>query len=258
MRRRVPFLLLALLLLFLPAKARDGTTTVAVLGAIHGGHLRSKSYSVDAVLGIVRDFKPEVVLVEIPPYLFDKVVKRIDERGFATRRKHLEDLTWIKAFPELYRGVIPLRKQLGYTVVPVSGWRPEASTARREFWKGVGKSEQMRERRRIYDAVNEAFKEIRKREGGIGNAAFVNSQHQADMYQLLRTCWSACFDDGLGTGGETAINRAHWQNIAKALDAHRGKRVLIVYGAAHRYWFLRELRQRKDVELVAVPGRPGK
>ena len=225
--------------------AQGGRTTVAVLGVMHGAHLESKRYSIATVIATVRKYKPEVVFVEIPPYLYETVLKRIDARGFDTRRKHLADLTWTKAFPELYRGVIPLRKELGYTVVPVSGWRPEVSADRRKYKRPA-------DRNRIYEAVRDALAEIRRRENDRENPRFLNSQHYADLRHLERTVWAASFDQGLGRGGEAAINAAHWGFIAKALDRHRGKRVLIVYGAAHRYWFLRELRKRKDVELVDV------
>ena len=110
----------------------------------------------------------------------------------------------------------------------------------------------MADRRRIYDEVRAALTEIQERERHREDARFVNSQHYSDVRLLERTLWAACFDEGLGRGGEVAINRAHWRNIAAALERHRGKRILLVYGAAHRYWFLRELRRRDDVQLLDV------
>jgi len=104
--RALPIVLLA----FAPfAAAAPGQTTVAVLGAIHSGHLRSKQYSVATVVETVRRYRPTVVLVEIPPDLYDASVKRVDKTGYRTTKKHLADLVWIGAFPELYRGVLPLR-----------------------------------------------------------------------------------------------------------------------------------------------------
>ena len=135
----------------------------------------------------------------------------------------------------------------------MSGWKPEVSADRRAFWRGRGKTDAvMVDRKEIYDTVSVALKEIREREGGVENAKFYNSRHYADLRQLERTLWAKCFDEGLGRGGEVAINRAHFSRIAKALDQHRGERVLIVYGAGHRYWFLKELEKRDDVTLVDV------
>lgn len=245
---RIPLLLALLCAPF----AQGAKTRVAVLGAIHGSHLGSKGYSVEAVIETVRNYKPDVVCVEIPPDLFAGHVKAIDRKGFGTTKSDLQGQRWIGAFPELYRGVIPLRKELGFEVVPVSGWRPEVSADRKEFWQGAGKQGVMADRRRIYDEVRAALTEIQDRERHREDPRFVNSQHYSDVRQLERTLWAACFDEGLGRGGEVAINRAHWRNIAAALERHRGKRILIVYGAAHRYWFLRELRRRDDVQLLDV------
>ncbi|MFB3067043.1 MAG: hypothetical protein ACE10D_11075 [Planctomycetota bacterium] len=110
-----------LLALLCAPLAQGAKTRVAVLGAIHGSHLGSKGYSVEAVIETVRNFKPDVVCVEIPPDLFAGHVKAIDRKGFGTTKSDLQGQRWIGAFPELYRGVIPLRKELGFEVVPVSG-----------------------------------------------------------------------------------------------------------------------------------------
>ena len=62
------------------------------------------------------------------------------------------------------------------------------------------------------------------------------------------------FNDELGLGGWDNINVAHYSNIEKALDENsdKGLRILITYGAAHKGWFLRELRQRDDITLLDV------
>ena len=51
-----------------------------------------------------------------------------------------------------------------------------------------------------------------------------------------------------------SINIAHYWNIEKALEKHRnlGKRFLIIYGAGHKGWFLRELRKRDDIHLLEM------
>jgi len=203
-----------------PAHSQGARTEVAILGAIHGGHLKSSRYSVEVVIATVRRYKPDVVLVEIPPDLFEESVTRIDSRGFATTKADLDGLDWTPAFPELYRGVIPLRKEMGFAVVPVSGWRPSASAARRAFWDGPGKKPPFADRRRIYDAFRKELGEIQDRERSLENPHFLNSPHYA--------------------------------NIARALDQNRGRRVLIVYGAAHKYWFEREIKRRSDVDWLDI------
>ena len=64
--------------------------------------------------------------------------------------------------------------------------------------------------------------------------------------------YNRLFNDEIGPGGWDNINEAHYANIARALDhiAGSGQRVLITYGAGHKGWFLRQLRQRTDVDLL--------
>jgi hypothetical protein len=62
------------------------------------------------------------------------------------------------------------------------------------------------------------------------------------------------FNVELGLGGWENINIAHYWNIEKAIEKYRnqGKRFLIVYGAGHKGWFLRELRKRNDITLLEM------
>ncbi len=73
-------------------------------------------------------------------------------------------------------------------------------------------------------------------------------------YQIRLGIYKALFNDELGPGGWDNINAAHYAYIARALDAHRGegKRFLITYGAGHKGWFLRQLRNREDITLMEV------
>ena len=40
------------------------------------------------------------------------------------------------------------------------------------------------------------------------------------------------------------------RHIDAAISRHRGKRILITFGAGHEYWFLEKLSERSDVTLV--------
>ncbi len=126
---RIPLLLALLCVPF--AHAQGTKTRVAVLGAIHGSHLASKGYSVEAVIETVRKYKPDVVFVEIPPDLFAAHVKAIHRRGFGTTKGDLAGQRWIGAFPELYSGVIPLtRNSVSRSCRSAVGGRRHPATAR--------------------------------------------------------------------------------------------------------------------------------
>ena len=53
-------------------------------------------------------------------------------------------------------------------------------------------------------------------------------------------------------GGWENINIAHYWNIEKALEKyrHQGKRFLVIYGAGHKGWFLRQLEKRDDIAIL--------
>lgn len=220
-------------------------TEVAVLGVVHSKKFTPK------VIRTVRSYKPQVVFVEIPPHLFKKEVKVADKRGFETTREYLEERTrWIKYFPNVYAGVLPLRKEMGYAVEPVSGWREAVSSDRKRFWDEHGKDPEVVRLRGVHDRAKQALDEIVKREGS--TLWFLNTPHYTDAKRIERSVWSACFDEGLGRGGEVAINTEHYNTIERALKRHASKRILIVYGAAHRYWFIDRLVKNKAVTLVDI------
>ena len=45
---------------------------------------------------------------------------------------------------------------------------------------------------------------------------------------------------------------AHMELIDDAIAARPGQRLLLIFGAGHKYWFLEHLRGRSDVRLVKV------
>ena len=45
--------------------------------------------------------------------------------------------------------------------------------------------------------------------------------------------------------------------IDRTIKENAGKRILVTFGAAHKYWFLERLRDRDDVRLIdLVPYLP--
>ena len=64
--------------------------------------------------------------------------------------------------------------------------------------------------------------------------------------------YATLFADDLGRGDWESINAAHYALIDAALDNHQyeGARILIMFGAGHKYWFLEQLRQRNDIRLI--------
>ena len=64
--------------------------------------------------------------------------------------------------------------------------------------------------------------------------------------------YATAFADDVGRGDWERINAAHYKLIEAALENHAGEgaTMLITYGAAHKYWFLEQLRRRDDIVLI--------
>ena len=88
-----------------------------------------------------------------------------------------------------------------------------------------------------------------------------SAANTARAHATPRTCFiqtaahepcNRLFNSELGPGGWDNINIAHFANIARALDDHRGegRRFVITYGAGHKEWFMRALRARDDVTIL--------
>lgn len=51
-------------------------------------------------------------------------------------------------------------------------------------------------------------------------------------------------------GGWTNINQAHYRLIEKTISNYPGKKILLTFGAGHKYWFLEKLQLRTDIQLM--------
>jgi Xaa-Pro aminopeptidase len=221
-------------------------TEVLMIGTIHSAHRTSKRFSLNVLRGMLRNAKPDLVLTEIAPNRLDAALREYRATGTIVEPR-------VVRFPEYVDVLFPLTRELSFTIVPTAGWskpmdayrtaalkRIEADPARRAEWlehsRATAKGDSLTAR------------------GGADDPRFVNSA----AYDVIQTealePYDRLFNAELGPGGWTNINRAHFANIARALDAHRGegRRVVITYGAGHRAWMLRELRKRSDVVLLDV------
>jgi len=72
------------------------------------------------------------------------------------------------------------------------------------------------------------------------------------MTKIALTPYDEYLNDVIGAGGWTNINVAHYRLIDAAIRAHPGERILIMFGAGHKYWLHEQLRQRADIRLLDV------
>lgn len=221
----------------------EGATIVTVIGAIHGQHRRSEAYSLDVLRRAIVTFDPDFVLVELPPDRFEIASANFDQYG-EVRESRADD------FPELTDVVFPLRKQLGFEMVPVAAWTAEIAAARRATEKRLARDPVRAKDWADYQAATKAYG--RAVAGRSDDPQFIHSNAYDAAVRARQETYERLFGDDLGASGWRAINEAHLAHINAALDAVAGqeKRVLILFGAWHRYKILETLEARPDVFLV--------
>ncbi len=220
---------------------------VLVLGTIHGGHETSERYDLKLLDAFIREVKPDYILAEIPPNRARAAMEGFLRDGRVTEPR-------VMRFPEYLEVVYPLTRELDFEIIPTAGWTAPMARFRsnrlREISEDLARAEEWAE----YQAASLASEECQEAAGSSDDPYFVNSDAYDECVELELAVYDRLFNDELGPGGWTAINRSHYGHIADALDKHKGagKRFLVTYGAGHKGWFLRELRKRTDIELVEV------
>lgn len=230
-----------------PARVEPAAPTqVAVLGMIHGEHRRSSRWGLLAVRETLRRLAPDVVCAEIPPDRWPTVWKDFAERGV------IEDAR-IKVFPEYTDVLLPLAAELGFAIEPCAAWTKEMSDLRDARLKQYEHDPAVAAQRAEYER---RAKEVESRHAAQPIAEDDPRVIHSDLYDARTKEELALYDqyqnEWIGPGGWTHINQAHFRLIDKALQRHRGKRVVITFGAAHKYWFVEQLRARPDMKLLEV------
>ncbi len=221
-------------------------TPVAVLGMIHSEHRTSPTWGLDQVRETIRRFDPDVVCAEIPPSHWPSTLALWNERGV------VEDAR-VKRFPEYTDVLLPLMTEMGFEIEPCAGWTQEMAAERRArlelFETDPGQAERYSEyqRRNAEIEARQAADPIDEDDPRIIHS----SLYDARTEESLRP-YDEMLNDWIGAGGWTNINQAHYALIDQAIKKHQGKRILITFGAGHKYWFLKQLRTRDDIELLDV------
>lgn len=221
-------------------------TPVAVLGMIHDGHLTSETWGLDQVRETIRRFEPEIVCAEIPPGHWPQTLEDWQQRGV------VEDAR-VKRFPEYTEVLLPLMSELDFEVAPCAAWTEEMANERRARLELFETDPEQAENYAEYQRRN-AEVEARHAADPIveDDPHVIHSQlYDSRTEESLRP-YDEMLNDWIGDGGWTHINEAHYALIEQAIEAHQGQRILITFGAGHKYWFLNELRQRDDIKLLDV------
>lgn len=220
---------------------------VLVMGMIHGGHLTDSVYTNAYVEKLIREIKPDYILTEIPPNLFEAAM-----RGF--KRDDSISEPRVMRFPEYVDVVFPLSKEMDFEIIPTAGWTRPMAVERGQKLRAISQDTSRAKDWAKYIKGNRDSDSIYNATEKVNDPYFIHTDAYDRIQDIALQPYNELFNVELGLGGWENINIAHYWHIEKALEKHRykGKRVLITYGAGHKGWFLRELRKRDDIKLLEM------
>lgn len=220
---------------------------VLVLGTIHGGHLTDSVYTTAFLEKLVMEIDPNFILAEIPP-------KRMAEAMAGFQRDDSISEPRVMRFPEYTDVIFPLTKSMDFEIIPTAGWTAIMAKERREKLQAISKDSTRTKDWQQYLAANKRSDSLYQATGSVNNPYFIHTRRYDSIQDIALQTYNELFNEELALGGWENINIAHYWNIEKALEKHRyqGKRFLIVYGAGHKGWFLRQLRKRDDIKLLQM------
>ncbi len=215
---------------------------VIMMGMIHGAHRTSARYGITQVRAMIAAIAPDIVLCEIPP---DRLSAALEEY----RRYGTVEEPRVRRFPEYVDALFPLWRDRAFSIVPCAAWTAEMAERRSETLATL-RSQQDERWQLAQAAMDNAEREINRR-GWRDDPRGIHSDAYDEIVRLGMRPYDEALSPVLEDGGWTSINEAHYALIREALDTQRGsgRRILIMFGAWHKYWFLDQLRQRDDVRI---------
>ena len=214
-----------------------------MLGLIHSGHIESERFGLPVVEQLIRDIDPDYVLTEIPPDRLADAVKGFVETGEVTESR-------VRVFPEYKDVLFPLSREMDFKIIPTAGWSRGMADFRRAALSDLSKDET---RKTDWDAYTASTQSVREELGDRGDDPhFIHTDAYDELTRRRMSVYATAFADDVGRGDWERINAAHYKLIEAALENHAGEgaTMLITYGAAHKYWFLEQLRRRDDIVLI--------
>ena len=233
--------------LFMACEKPSTKNEVLVLGTIHSGHRTQDIYNIDKLTALIKEINPDIILTEIPPDRFDAAME-----GFK-RDDSISEPRVIR-FPEYTDVVFPLSKTMDFIIIPTAGWTRSMALERQQKLQAISEDSIRSEDWKAYSKANRLSDSIMNLTGNRNDPYFIHTNTYDSIYNIGLNEYNKRFNVELGLGGWDNINIAHYWNIEKALETyrHQNKRVLIIYGAGHKGWFLKELRKRDDIELLEL------
>ena len=228
-------------------KTDKSKNEVLILGTIHSGHLTDTIYNTAYLDKLIREIKPDYILAEIPPDRFEKAMTGFKKDDSISEPR-------VMRFPEYTDVVFPLTKEMNFEIIPTAGWTKPMADERTAKLRAISKDSTRVSDWKAYQEGNRLSNAIYQSTGKVNDPYFIHTHSYDSIQDLALQPYNRLFNVELGLGGWENINIAHYWNIEKALEKYRyqGKRFLIIYGAGHKGWFLRQLKKRDDIKLLEM------
>ena len=235
---------LSVIPLALTARVMGGVPNeVVVMGMIHDGHETSERYSLEVVRAAIRKINPDIIITEIPPNRLDEAFRGFLEDGVVNERR-------VRVFPEYVSVVFPLTREMDFGVRGAAAWNTYMNRYRSRALDAITNDP---DRADQWQANRDAKREMSKAIGNRGDdPLFIHSDDYDAIQKAGWAPYGEFFQNDLGPGSWENINAGHYRLIAKVLqdEMFKGKRILITFGASHKYWFMEQLRERDDITLL--------
>ena len=222
----------------MPSGRSADDTLVYVMGMTHSSHRTSKQWGLDHVAETIRRIQPEVIVTEIPPDRFEAALA-----GWHKDRRISEPR--VMRFPEYTDVLFQLMDEMDFAVEPAAAWTAEMNNLRNARIAQFREDPEHAEAFARYTARNAEIEAAQAKDPiDEDNPLVIHSDAYDKRTEEALEPYDTFLNDWIGPGGWTNINLGHAQLAEQAILRHPGKRILITFGAGHKYWMSRYLAER--------------
>jgi hypothetical protein len=207
-------------------------TEVVLVGTFHSLIYESSVYHPDTLRYLLKRIDPQAVFAEIRP-------KDIKKDGLG------------RAPADIKHVVVPWARKRGLPIVAIDWWKEGSRQMHAKFMAELRKTE--RGRKKLAQRLDEiAVHRDRFDLATEMTVAYIHSQEFSRKDQRVRIRATQVLGEGPGNLFWGERTRHMTERVLRRLEHHRGKRIVIVTGAAHRGDIERKLRKEPGVRVVEL------
>lgn len=207
-------------------------TEVVFVATIHRQHLHAENYSMALLERVIRATEPEVVIAEIPPAGQSRIESALESQSTDP---------WLESFPELSQVIYPLRTELEFELVAASAWERQVSDDWKTYWEAHPNGPDAE----LYRNASDHFARVNDDEDN--DPEWLHSPTYRRLAGWTDTALSSHAAEDLGAADPITLGRKHAAAVVRAILAHQGRRIVVVWDARKRWILEREVRSLSNV-----------